>query len=67
MLNLMTVQVGEVLLLKDGTRGEVIENMGDGIWMQLRDPVSGDENLVHCEEIVGLADENDARNGAGGR
>ena len=39
------------------------ENIGDGIWVQARvvkneaEPATvGDEELVHCEEVVGLAD-----------
>jgi hypothetical protein len=57
MLNLMTVLPGQRLSLKSGAVAEVLENMGDGIWLQLRDVASGEEELVHCEEIVGLADE----------
>lgn len=56
MLNLLTLQPGDVLELKDGSRGAVVENMGDGIWLQVRDLASGDENPVHCEEIVALAE-----------
>lgn len=54
MLNLLTMQVGDVVRLKDGSRREVLENMGDGIWLQLRDLASGEEDLVHCEEMVAL-------------
>ena len=57
MLNLMTVVPGQRLSLKTGAVAEVVENMGDGIWLQLRDVASGEEELVHCEEIVGLAED----------
>ncbi len=63
MLNLMTVQVGQCVRLKSGAICEVLENFGDGIWLQLRvvshpdKPTEiGDEELVHCEEIAGLAE-----------
>lgn len=54
MLNLLTMQVGDVVVLKDGSRAEVAENIGDGIWLQLRDLASGEENLVHCEEMLSM-------------
>lgn len=52
MLNLMTVQVGQSIRLKDGTVAEVTDNIGDGIWLQLRKPGNDDDELVHCEEMV---------------
>ncbi len=56
MLNLMAVQVGQKVRLKNGTVAEVTENIGDGIWLQLRDPESGEDELVHCEEVVELVE-----------
>lgn len=56
MLNLMTVQVGQSVRLKDGRVAEVTDNIGDGIWLQLRHADSGDDELVHCEEMVELVD-----------
>lgn len=56
MLNLMNIQVGQSVRLKNGTVAEVTENIGDGIWLQLRDLESGDEELVHCEEMLELVD-----------
>lgn len=53
MLNLMQVQPGLTLLLKDGSTAEVTENLGDGIWLKAR-LASGDEELVFCEDIAGL-------------
>jgi hypothetical protein len=56
MLNLLSVEPGQKLRLKDGGVAEVVENMGDGIWLQMRREAGGDEELVHCEEIAGLAE-----------
>lgn len=56
MLNLMSVQVGQSIRLKNGTVAEVVENIGDGIWLTLRNPESGEDELVHCEEMLELAE-----------
>lgn len=53
MLNLLDVQPGQTLQLKDGSTAEVIDNPGDGLWLQAR-LASGDEELVFCEDIAGL-------------
>jgi len=61
MLNLIQVTPGQRLKLRNGAICEVLENIGDGIWVQARvvdhkaepDTV-GSEDLVHCEEVVGL-------------
>ncbi len=53
MLNLLTVEPGQVIRLKNGTTAEVVENVGDGIWLNARLP-SGEEELVFCEDIAGL-------------
>jgi len=62
MISLMTVKEGEQLRLRDGSTREVLENFGDGIWLQMRvvdSPAApdqvGSEDMVHCEEIIGLA------------
>ena len=54
---LMTVEPGQKLRLKDGTIAEVVENIGDGIWVQARRAGDSDEELIHCEEIVGAAED----------
>ncbi len=59
MLNLLAVEPGQVLQLKDGTTAEVVENIGDGIWLKAR-LESGEEELVFCEDIVGLQQPSDA-------
>jgi hypothetical protein len=55
MLNLLEVKPGQILRMKDGTTAEVTENIGDGIWLKARVD-GGDEDLVFCEDIAGLAD-----------
>jgi len=52
MINLLNVRAGQSIRLKNGSVAEVIENIGDGIWLQLRLPDSAKEELVHCEEMV---------------
>lgn len=55
MLNLMEVQPGQVIRLKDGTTAEVIENVGDGMWLKAKFE-GEDEELVFCEDIAGLVE-----------
>ncbi len=59
MLNLLSVEPGQVLQLKDGSTAEVVENIGDGIWLKAR-LESGEEELVFCEDIAGLKQPSDA-------
>lgn len=59
MLNLLGIEPGQVIRLKDGTTADVIENMGDGIWLQAR-LASGEEELVFCEDIAGLEEKSGA-------
>jgi hypothetical protein len=63
MLNLINLEVGQSLKLRNGSVGEIVDNIGDGIWVTLKftgavpgSPAVGEEELVHCEEIVDLAD-----------
>ena len=51
MLNLMDVISGQVIELKDGSTANVVENVGDGIWLKVLD-ASGEEDLVFCEDIA---------------
>lgn len=55
MLNLLEIQPGQTIRLKNGTTAEVVENVGDGIWLNAR-LADGDEELVFCEDIAGLED-----------
>lgn len=59
MLNLLAVLPGQLLKLKSGVTVQVTENVGDGIWLNAKFP-EGDEELVFCEDIEGLADETPA-------
>jgi len=58
-VHLMHLRPGQRLLLKNKATAEVVENLGDGIWVQVRlidspeDPsLVGTEELCHCEEVV---------------
>lgn len=53
MLNLLAVQPGQVIRLRNGSTAEVVENIGDGIWLKAR-LADGEEDLVFCEDIAGL-------------
>ena len=53
MLNLLAVEPGQVIRLKSGATAEVIENVGDGMWLNARF-AHGDEELVFCEDIAGV-------------
>ncbi len=55
MLNLLTTQPGEFIRLKSGDSAEVVENIGDGVWLKAR-MADGEEDLVFCEDIAGLAE-----------
>ena len=53
MLNLLAVEPGEVIRLKSGATAEVVENVGDGMWLNARFGDGGEE-LVFCEDIAGI-------------
>jgi hypothetical protein len=53
MLNLLAIEPGQVVRLKNGTTAEVVENIGDGIWLKAK-LEDGEEDLVFCEDIAGL-------------
>lgn len=53
MLNLMDVQPGQVIRMKSGETAEVVENVGDGMWLKAKF-ASEDEELVFCEDIAEL-------------
>jgi hypothetical protein len=53
MINLLDIQPGQVIRLKNGGTAEVLENVGDGIWLNAR-LENGDEELVFCEDIGGV-------------
>jgi len=57
MLNLLAIAPGQVVRLKSGGTAEVVENIGDGIWLKAR-MADGEEDLVFCEDVAGLAETN---------
>lgn len=54
MLNLMDVTVGQFIVMKSGDKFEVIENIGDGMWLKVK-LEDGSDELVFCEDIAELA------------
>ena len=59
MINVLTIKPGERLQLREGIVAEVLENMEDGMWLQVRYlevPKSPDETgvteLCHAQDIV---------------
>lgn len=56
MLNLIEVNAGQKIRLKTGETLEVVENIGDGIWLKAK-LADGEEDLVFCEDIAGLAED----------
>ena len=54
MLNLLAIIPGQRIRLKNGATAEVVENIGDGVWLNAR-LADGEEELVFCEDIAGLA------------
>lgn len=55
MQNLMNVQPGQIIRLKTGTNAEVVENLGDGIWLNVKFE-GGNEELVFCEDIESIVE-----------
>ncbi len=59
MMNLLDVKIGAVVRLQDGRTGVVIENMGDGQWLEVRlsDQAADDEpELIHSQDIAEISD-----------
>ena len=61
MINVMTIKMGERLQLREGIVAEVLENMEDGMWLQVRylefpgrPQDVGTEELCHAQDIVGI-------------
>jgi hypothetical protein len=58
-VNFFELQPGQRILLKSQAVAEVVENVGDGIWVRGRfleapaDPaLVGSEDLCYCEDVV---------------
>jgi hypothetical protein len=63
MIDVMTIKVGERLQLQEGVVAEVLENMEDGMWLQVRflqvpgRPAEvGAIELAHAQDIVRVLD-----------
>lgn len=62
MINVLDIKVGQRLQLHGGISAEVVENMDDGMWLQVKyleapnpDDV-GSIELCHAQDIVKLTD-----------
>lgn len=58
-VNFFEIKPGQLILLKNQAIAEVVENLGDGIWVKGRflespqDPsLIGTEELCYCEEVL---------------
>jgi hypothetical protein len=63
MIDVMTIKVGAYLQLQEGVIAEVLENMEDGMWLQVRflevpgRPAEvGTIELAHAQDVVCLLD-----------
>lgn len=63
MLNLLAIEPGQSIVLKNGDTVKIVENIGDGIWLKAQMP-DGEEELVFCEDIATLANEQAQGQGA---
>jgi len=62
-VNFLDVKPGQRILMKNKAVAEVVENLGDGIWVTGRfvespeDPsLVGTEELCYCEEVLQIID-----------
>ncbi|MBV1868090.1 MAG: hypothetical protein KUG69_09320 [Marinosulfonomonas sp.] len=51
-IDLMTVNEGDVIRLKDGRDGVVTENMHDGQWLEM--DFDGEIDLIHGQDMTGF-------------
>ncbi len=63
MIDMLTLKPGDRLVLRDNVLAEVVENMEDGMWVQVRYlevPANagdvGTEELCHAQDIVKLSE-----------
>lgn len=55
MINLNDVRAGDRVRLKDGRSGKVVENMGDGQWLEVHfddDAAQDEPDLVHSQDLA---------------
>ena len=61
MLNLLKIAAGERLVLLDARQGVVVENVGDGQWLEVAilgddgAPLPDEPELVHSQDIRDVA------------
>lgn len=62
-VNFLELQPGQKILLKSRAVAEVLQNIGDGIWVNARfiespaDPaLVGTEELCYCEDVLKVVD-----------
>ena len=62
-VNFLELQPGQKILLRSGAVAQVLENIGDGIWVNARileapvDPKTvGSEELCYCEDVLRVGD-----------
>ncbi len=62
-VNFLDLQPGQRIVLKNQAVAEVVENIGDGIWVKGRfiespqDPsLVGSEELCYCEDVLRIAE-----------
>ncbi len=62
-VNFLDLQPGQRIVLKNQAVAEVVENLGDGIWVKGRfvespqDPsLVGSEELCYCEDVLRIAE-----------
>jgi len=63
-VNFLALQPGQKIVLKNKAVAQVVENIGDGIWVNARflespaDPaLVGAEELCYCEDVVRVLDD----------
>lgn len=62
MINVLDVKVGQRLLLQGGISAEVVENMDDGMWLQVKylEAPNGNDvgaiELCHAQDILKITD-----------
>lgn len=63
MIDMLTLKPGDRLLLHEKVLAEVVENMEDGMWVQVRylvvpsdESLNGSVELCHAQDIVRMAD-----------
>jgi len=51
-IDLLTVEAGDVIRLKDGRDGVVVDNIDDGQWLEM--DLDGEVELIHSQDMIGF-------------